>query len=224
MSQQAGHGIRLIVGLGNPGKEYVGTRHNLGFAIVERLLEKLPKSFERSHGYTSYYWSGNYAGSKLFVQMPQTYMNLSGDAVMPLAKANGILPEEILVIYDDMDLPMGKLRIRNNGGAGGHNGMKSIISALNTEKFSRMRIGIGRGATGAGMADFVLSGMTPEEKAVFDRVSEGASDAVILALRRGLGMAANRYNGEDFAVLEEEKTVEEQVHTKITTQHLEVQA
>lgn len=223
MAQQTTQGIRLIVGLGNPGKEYAGTRHNVGFAVVERLLGKLPKSFERFHGYTSYYWSGNYAGSKLFVQMPQTYMNLSGEAVMPLAKANGITPEEILVIYDDMDLPLGKLRIRNNGGPGGHNGMKSIIAALNTEKFARMRIGIGRGATGAGMADYVLSAMTPEEQTVFDRTADGASDAVILALRRGLGMAANRYNGEDFGVSEEEKT-EKQVHTKITIQHLEVQA
>ena len=214
--------IRLIAGLGNPGKEYVGTRHNLGFAVVEKLLEKLPKSFQKVHGYTSYYWTGNYAGNKLFVQMPQTYMNLSGDAVAPLAAANGITPAEVLIIYDDMDLPMGKLRIRSNGGPGGHNGMKSIIEKLKTEAFPRMRIGIGRGASGAGMADFVLSGMSEEEQKIYDRVAEEAANAVILAIRRGLGMAATQYNGRDYAAVDTQE--EEQFHTMKTKQHLEVQA
>ncbi len=193
-----GNGIRLIAGLGNPGEEYAGTRHNLGFRIVSRLLEKLPRSMEKVHGYSSYYWQGNFAGRKLFVQMPQTYMNLSGNAVAPLAAANGITPQEILVIYDDMDLSVGKLRIRPGGGPGGHNGMKSIGDALKTEKFPRMRLGIGRAVRAPQMADYVLSTFDKTEESIIEKVTDAAAEAVLLLLRRGIGFAASQYNALDF--------------------------
>ena len=194
----AEHAIRLIAGLGNPGGEYASTRHNLGFRVVTRLLEKLPKSMERVNGCSSCYWRGSYAGKKLFVQMPQTYMNLSGNAVGPLAAANGIEPEEVLIVYDDMDLPAGKLRIRPGGGCGGHNGMKSVAEALHTENFPRMRIGIGRAAHASQMADYVLSPLTAEEDEIFGKVTEAAADALILILRRGTDYAASQYNAQDY--------------------------
>ena len=130
----------LIAGLGNPGEEYSGTRHNMGFMVVDRLLAKLPKNFEAVHGCSSRYWRGTYAGRALLLQKPETYMNLSGDAISALMRREGIEPGEIAVVYDDMDLELGRIRIRKNGSSGGHNGIKSIIGRLGTEAFPRIRI------------------------------------------------------------------------------------
>jgi len=110
---------RLIVGLGNPGDEYQGTRHNAGFAAVERFLGRMPKGFEKSKGHKSILWTGRYAGRALLVQEPQTYMNLSGEAVGSLVRVEKIRSEELLAVYDDMDLPLGSLRMRPAGGSGG---------------------------------------------------------------------------------------------------------
>lgn len=142
----------LIAGLGNPGEEYSGTRHNMGFMVVDRLLAKLPKNFEAVHGCSSRYWRGTYAGRTLLLQKPETYMNLSGDAVSALMRREGIEPGEIAVVYDDMDLELGRIRIRRSGSSGGHNGIKSIIGRLGTEAFPRIRIGIGHGESGHGGA------------------------------------------------------------------------
>ena len=193
------NGIELVAGLGNPGDEYAGTRHNLGFAVVERLLEKLPRGLESARGCSSAYWHGRYAGRRLFVQTPMTYMNLSGNAVSALARANGIGSDGILVIHDDMDLPVGRMRIRLGGGDAGHNGIKSITESLGTENYARLRIGIGRKARGGGMADYVLSPVTEEERTVLEKVTDAAADAVVLILRRGLAFASTRYNGMDYA-------------------------
>ena len=200
----ADNGIRLVAGLGNPGSEYEETRHNMGFRTVRRLLEKLPKTMERENRYSSYYWQGGYAGRKLFIQMPQTFMNLSGNAVAGLAAANGIGPEEILVVYDDMDLPVGRMRIRAGGGAGGHNGIKSLIDSLGTENFPRIRIGIGRSAVSSRMVDYVLSPASGEERGILEKVTDAAADAVILTLKRGLGFAATQYNARDYATVRDE--------------------
>lgn len=200
-------GIRLIVGLGNPGEEYVRSRHNAGFAMIDAFLEKAPKSnFAKIHGCKSFYWRGAYAGKPLFLQKPWTYMNLSGEAVALLANSEQIQPEEIMVVYDDMDLPLGKLRIRKNGGSGGHNGINSIIDCLGTENFPRLRFGIGKMENGRGSAGFVLSEFTEEEKPLFEKVRNAAADAMILCLRRGISMAMNVYNAKDFAETEEEKS------------------
>ena len=193
------NGIEMVTGLGNPGAEYAGTRHNLGFDVVARLLEKLPRGMESAHGCGSAYWHGRYAGRRLFLQTPLTYMNLSGNAVSALARANGIGPSGILVIHDDMDLPVGRMRIRSGGGDAGHNGIKSIVESLGTESFARLRIGIGRKARGSGMADYVLSSVTEDERTILEKVADAAADAVILILRRGLSFASTRYNGVDYA-------------------------
>ena len=193
----------LIAGLGNPGTEYQDTRHNVGFMVLDHLVQHLPKkNFEAIHGCSSHYLQGTYAGRPLFLQKPETYMNLSGEAVSSLMRREGIGPEGLLVIYDDMDLAVGKLRIRGKGSCGGHNGIRSIIECVGTENFARIRIGIGhRKGTGA---DYVLSPFEDDEKEIVDRVVEAAAQAVILILRRGISQAMNEYNPLDWAAETEE--------------------
>ena len=188
----------LIVGLGNPGTEYQGTRHNVGFMVLDHLAKRLPnKNFVVVHGCSSHYLKGTYAGRPLFLQKPETYMNLSGEAVAALMRREEIGPDGLLVIYDDMDLEVGRLRIRGKGSCGGHNGIRSVIEHIGTENFARIRIGIGhRKGTGA---DYVLSPFEAEEKMVADRVMEAAAEAVILMMRRGISQAMNEYNPLDFA-------------------------
>lgn len=196
--------IRLVAGLGNPDPEYLATRHNAGFMLVDRFLEKAPKSFEKIFAHQSWIWRGTYAGKALLLQKPMTYMNLSGNAVASLARSEGIRPEEILVVHDDMDLPMGRIRIRRGGGSAGHNGIKSIIERLGGEDFHRMRIGIGRAEARSGVVDYVLSPFEGDEAEVLNRTLAGAADALILALRRGVAMAMNRFNSMDWSRAAEE--------------------
>ena len=194
----------LIAGLGNPGSEYRETRHNVGFMVLDRLAQRLPKkNFEEIHGCSSHYLKGTYAGRALFLQKPETYMNLSGEAVAPLLRKEEIGTDGLLVIYDDMDLEVGKLRIRGRGSCGGHNGIRSIIETTGTENCARIRVGIGH-RTGNG-ADYVLSPFEEDEKPVMDKVLDAAADAVILILRRGLSQAMNEYNPRDYAVSEPEE-------------------
>ena len=194
----------LIAGLGNPGSEYCETRHNVGFMVLDRLARRLPrKNFEEIHGCSSHYLKGTYAGHSLFLQKPETYMNLSGEAVAPLMRKEEIGTDGLLVIYDDMDLEVGKLRIRGRGSCGGHNGIRSIIETTGTENFARIRVGIGH-RTGNG-ADYVLSPFEEDEKPIIDKVLDAAADAVILILRRGLSQAMNEYNPRDYAVSEPEE-------------------
>ena len=188
--------ICLIAGLGNPGPDYEGTRHNVGFDFVEKILAKLPGNWEKIHAFNSYCWKGTYAGQKLILQTPLTFMNLSGNAVAGLARAEKIAPEQIMIVYDDMDLEPGRIRLRANGSSGGHNGIKSVIEQLGTQNFSRLRIGIGKMANGHGSADFVLSKFQPEEQALMDQVLAMAVDAAILAMRRSLQMAMAQYNNK----------------------------
>ncbi|MBQ9337386.1 MAG: aminoacyl-tRNA hydrolase [Lentisphaeria bacterium] len=215
-----GFGTRvLIAGLGNPGTEYRGTRHNIGFMVLDRLAQRLPKkNFEEIHGCASHYLKGTYAGIALFLQKPETYMNLSGEAVISLMRREEIGPEGLLVVHDDMDLAVGRLRIRGRGSCGGHNGIRSIIEHTGTENFARLRIGIGhRKGTGA---DYVLSPFEEEEMPVVDRVLDAAVQALILLLRRGLAAAMNEYNPKDLA---EPKTEEDNESTvEQHNQHQEV--
>lgn len=196
--------IRLAVGLGNPDPEYAATRHNAGFMLIDRFLAKAPKSFEKSFVHQSWIWRGSYAGKALLLQKPMTYMNLSGDAVAGLARSEGIRPEEILIVHDDMDLPLGRIRIRKSGGSGGHNGIKSVIERLGSESFCRMRIGIGRAQAKSGVVDYVLSPFDGDEAEILDRTLAGATDALILALRRGVATAMNRCNATDWSATDEE--------------------
>ena len=214
------HPIRLIVGLGNPESKYDGTRHNAGFMFAERLLTKLPRAFreQRIHGFQSYYWKGSYAGAPLTIQTPLTYMNLSGEAVAPLMRSEGIAPDEVLVVHDDMDIPLGRIRIRKGGGSAGHNGIKSLIEEIGGEGFHRLRIGVGHAERRGDVVDYVLSEFSEPERAVFDRVLDGAAEAAVLMLRRGVAMAMNVYNPRDWSVEETSQTNETTTETSVTKQ------
>ncbi len=204
--------MRLIVGLGNPDREYEGTRHNAGFMLIDKLLAKMPKGFEQIHTCQSYVWQGNYAGNRMLLQKPLTYMNLSGNAVAPLMRSEEIQPGEVLIVHDDMDIPLGHIRIRKGGGPGGHNGIKSLIEQIGTEAFWRVRIGVGHPEEGrSGVIDYVLSPFTEAEKAVFDRTLTGAVDAIILMLRRGPQQAMNEYNSRTWCEEEEPETINQKI-------------
>lgn len=221
MDPSPGHpaGIRLIAGLGNPGMEYAGTRHNAGFAFIKRFLAKMPGSPERIHAFDSWYWPCLYAGKRLFLQTPLTYMNLSGKAVAALAAHAQIAPEEILVVHDDMDLAPGRIRLRTGGGSGGHHGVESIMETLGSADFMRLRIGIGKMENGHGSAEFVLSGFPEEERGLFDQVLDLATDAAVLALRRGFALAMTQFNGRDLAPREEPPEKPDRHDTINETQH-----
>ncbi len=186
--------VKLIVGLGNPGSEYAKTRHNAGFMVLEKLLAKFPAGrFEKEHTAASFIYSGNFRGRKIILQFPQTFMNLSGTAVANLANKLGIAPHEILVISDDLDLPAGRLRLRNGGSDGGHNGLKSIIAELGSNSFRRVRVGIGRPKPDT-TVDYVLSAFEGAESAIFESSLEAAAEAVRTVLTCGMSRAMNQFN------------------------------
>lgn len=185
--------FKLIVGLGNPGAEYDGTRHNAGFMVIDELLKSFPAGrFEPSHVADSFLYTGRCKGRTLMLQKPQTYMNESGRAVGKVARTEAIAPEEVLVICDDLDLPLGTLRLRRNSGDGGHNGLKSIIAELGSTAFARVRIGIGR--PDRATADYVLSRFEGEESILFCETVSRAAEAVKTALGAGFDHAMNRFN------------------------------
>ncbi len=186
--------ISLLVGLGNPGAEYVGTRHNAGFDVIGRLLERLPGRFSRIERYGSVCFQGRFRGRNLILQLPQTYMNASGRAVSALLRDRNISTEEMLVISDDLDLPLGRLRIRIAGSSGGHRGLESILTETGNGEFSRLRIGIGRD-DGEDAADYVLGRMDSSERCIYEKVLDAAADATLTVLGRGIVSAMNRYNG-----------------------------
>ncbi len=185
---------RLIVGLGNPGSEYAGTRHNIGFEVIDRFLASLPRPpGDPRHFADSYIWSCRYAGRQLLLQKPLTFMNLSGKAVGRLCREQDLVPAETLIVYDDVDLPLGRLRLRQNGGSGGHNGMASVIEELGTDQFNRLRIGIGQ-QNGGGMIDHVLGPFEADEEPIRDEVLLTACKAVGTIVRRGVAVAMNEFN------------------------------
>ncbi len=197
--------IKLVVGLGNPGAEYAGTRHNMGFMTVSVLLEKLNSSFTGISRYESEIFTGQWKARTLTIQRPTTYMNRSGEAVRKLMTATGILPSELLVVYDDMDIEFGRLRLRENGSSGGHKGMESIISELGTDKFSRLRVGIGEAEKGT-VVDFVLSRFPAEAQEKLTAVLNAAAGCAQLALVRGVPEAMNRYNHWIYKTTEKQKS------------------
>lgn len=192
-------GRRLVVGLGNPGPEYESTWHNLGFQTVRHLAEKMRISLRSNRD--ALVGRGRYAGHDIFLMLPQSYMNLSGQPVSRLARSEGIDAEEILVILDDHDLPRGLLRMRMNGGDGGHRGLRSIQEELAGQQVGRLRIGIRNEAEDpeAGgyndLADRVLEPLTADEKKHFDTMSEKAARAALDWISVGPVGAMNRHNG-----------------------------
>lgn len=181
--------LRLLVGLGNPGREYADTRHNVGFMVLDRMAAAAGIAFR-----TEKNWKCEIArDSDLLLCKPLTFMNLSGQAVQPVSQFFKIDPGEMIVIFDEMALPIGKLRLRPTGSAGGHNGMRSIIQSLGTSDLPRLRIGIGSAEPGAAIGH-VLGRFAPEEKAPLDEAISRSADAIRCVQSCGLEAAMNRFN------------------------------
>ena len=185
----------LIVGLGNPGKEYERTRHNCGFRAIDVLAQKLGCKVDKSK-FQGLYGQASYNGTKLLLLKPLTYMNLSGRSVLQLSAWFHVPPQRIIVLFDDISLEPGRLRIRADGSAGGHNGIKSIISEVGSQDFPRVKIGVGGKAhPEQNLADHVLSTFSALEEKALGSALERAADAALCIIDHGVPEAANRYNG-----------------------------
>ena len=184
----------IIIGLGNPGRRYAATRHNIGWMVLRRLAEREGLSFKPGRGaFQAARWTRG-AGDALLV-LPGTYMNRSGEAVLQLRELTGLGPEAALVVLDDLDLPLGRLRLRSKGGAGGHKGLDSLIAAWGDTGFARLRLGIGRSAAaGEGAVDHVLTPFAEEELDTAQKMIEAAADAVAEALDGSFERAMSRFN------------------------------
>ena len=182
--------MKLIVGLGNPGREYAHTKHNVGFDVLD-ILAKRHKTKIVTRQSKALIGSFEYYGEQILFVKPQTFMNNSGESVVQIVRKNRIKPEDMFVIYDDMDLPLGKLRIRGSGSSGGHKGMKSLIQHLNSSEFTRIRIGIGRGGD---VVDHVLSRFSRKDRLEMEVTLVEAADAIDKILADGLDAAMNTYN------------------------------
>lgn len=185
--------MKLIVGLGNPGMQYAATRHNIGFEVLDSIAETYNISVIKNK-YKALIGDGIIAGEKVILMKPQTYMNLSGEAVKACMDFHKISSEDLIVIYDDISLEIGQLRIRKSGSAGGHNGIKNIIAQIGTEEFPRIRFGVGEKPAGWDLANYVL-GRFPEEemKIVGPRIMD-AVKATETMLKSGIDKAMNNYN------------------------------
>lgn len=185
--------MKLIVGLGNPGRQYAQTRHNMGFMVIDELSRKFAIPLDQAK-HKGLYGIGMYKGEKILLLKPLTYMNLSGESIRAVMDYYQIDIEDFLVIYDDLDLPVGKIRIRQKGSAGGHNGIKSTILQLGTQQFGRIRIGIDRPQRGMNIPDYVLGHFSKEEQAaVIDAVKRSA-DACERWLSIPLQQVMNEFN------------------------------
>jgi PTH1 family peptidyl-tRNA hydrolase len=185
--------VRVIAGLGNPGKEYEGSRHNVGFLVVAGLADGCGIQLSAGRGdFMS--GVGQVAGTRVRFVMPLTYMNGSGRAVEQVLEEMGATPDEVLVICDDVNLPLGQLRFRRSGSAGGHNGLSSVIERLSTEGFARLRLGVGRPPDGDEMMDFVLDRFAEAERPDVNEMVNRAVAAVELMLRDGIGAAMTVFN------------------------------
>ena len=185
----------LLVGLGNPGDQYDNTRHNVGFAAIDQLAEELRVPVQKLK-YRALTQTVDLGGAKVLLMKPITYMNLSGEAVGEAARFFKIPADHVLVLSDDVSLPVGKLRIRKGGSAGGHNGLKSIIQHLGTDQFPRVKIGVGeKPHPDYDLADWVLGKFTGEDKKAIDAAVKKAADAIECILKDGLDKGMNRFNG-----------------------------
>ena len=184
----------LIVGLGNPGRQYEATRHNMGFDVIDKLVEEyqVPQAGVK---FNAMYGKGRIGGQPVILMKPLSYMNLSGGPIREMANYFKIDPEtELIVIYDDIDLEPGQLRIRKKGSAGGHNGIKHIIQQLGTQNFVRIKVGVGAKPKGWDLADYVLGRFDKEDRALIEEAQERACKAVELILTDSVDAAMNEYN------------------------------
>jgi peptidyl-tRNA hydrolase, PTH1 family len=186
--------MKLVVGLGNPGRKYAGTRHNVGFAVVDLVAERHRLEWESS---PTEGLQARWRAESAIVAKPLTFMNLSGIAIGELLRFYKIDLPDLFVVVDDIYLELGRLRARPSGSAGGHNGLKSIISALGTEEFARLRVGIGRGDRPGGFADHVLAKFEPEERDEIVEATARAADAAELFVTEGIVPVMNRFNRKE---------------------------
>lgn len=188
--------VWLIVGLGNPGAEYARTRHNTGFLALDELAGMLGVKVERSR-FRALTGTASYRGNKLILLKPQTYMNASGMAVEPAAHFYKVPPERVLVIFDDISLSVGRIRVRKDGSAGGHNGIKSIIHALGSEDFPRVKVGVGaKPHPDYDLADWVLSVVGKDEQPAYQAAIRYAAEAALAVIGEGVPAAAAKFNGK----------------------------
>ena len=193
--------MKIIIGLGNPGRGYASNRHNIGFICLNHFARTQGIRFDKKQG-KARIGTGEVADNKVVLARPQTYMNRSGQAVSRLVKKFKVDPDSLLVIHDDLDLPLGKIRLRQGGGSAGHKGIESITTELGSQDFTHIRVGIGRptaveGSTEINEADivaYVLSDFTPEEKQTITQMIPRVSQAIFCLLTEGLTVAMNRYN------------------------------
>lgn len=183
----------IIIGLGNPGMEYAGTRHNIGFSVITRLSDdyNIPLDFKKHKALCG---KGYIEGQKVILAQPQTYMNLSGESVRELMDYYKVTEDEIIIVYDDISLDVGQLRVRPKGSAGGHNGIKSIIQHMGTQEFPRVRVGVGDKPKGWDLADYVLSRFPAEEEPLVRETLKRASDACKTIILDGVEEAMNQFN------------------------------
>jgi len=184
--------MHLLVGLGNPGTKYRLTRHNAGFMVLNNLAREQNIDFKRRKLYSIS--SFNRKGNKIIIAKPRTYMNLSGNAVQALVHYYHVDMDNLLIIYDDINLPFGKIRVREKGSDGGHNGLQSIIQYLRTNEFPRLRIGIGTEFSHKNMVDFVLSNFSKQELIELDEIIENCTNAIMTYIDDGISKAMNRFN------------------------------
>ncbi len=186
--------MKLIAGLGNPGLEYAWTRHNLGWLVADAVISRLHLKTPLNR-FNGLFWGPARVGSdSLGILKPMTYMNLSGKSLLSAVREFNLVPEECLIVVDDVALPFGTLRMRANGSAGGHNGIASVLGALQTLSVPRLRCGVGRPVQAKGLADYVTDDFDREERLLLDAFVERAADAAMLWLRLGIDRAMNRVN------------------------------
>lgn len=188
--------MKLVVGLGNPGLKYENTRHNAGFMVIDKLAEKLGAKVNKIK-FKGLYDKLTYKGESIVFLKPQTFMNESGLSVMEAWKFFKLEVKDIIIIYDDIDIPFASIRVKSKGSSGSHNGMKSVIYHLQDDKFPRIRVSIGKRPDYMDLADFVLSNFTKEEEKILDKEIDAACDAVITWLEQGIDTTMNRFNGMD---------------------------
>jgi len=185
--------MKLIVGLGNPGLKYKNTRHNIGFLVVREISKRLRINIKKRL-YKGILGKGRFEGEEIALFLPQTYMNLSGEAVREIVKKDNIDNENLLVVYDDIDLKFGFIRLRKQGSGGGHKGLESIVRALNTSEFQRLRVGINRDDKPKDVVKFVLSRFDSKEKTLLKEVIDKATECALLWIKEGADEAMTKFN------------------------------
>lgn len=185
--------MKMVIGLGNPGKQYEHTRHNIGFKVIDRLAEQLGATTMQSK-FNGMYTVIHRPEGKVMLVKPLTYMNLSGECVRPLMDYYDVDVEDIIVLYDDLDFPPGELKLRQKGSAGGHNGIKSLIAHLGTDQFKRVRLGVGRPTNGMKISDYVLADFGKDEATVIESMIDKGADASIDFLKKPFLEVMNSYN------------------------------